>query len=239
MRAITGIVLAFGLTIAGGNAFAQQPTKTPPVKPVAKPAAKATPPAPIAEEPIAAEAANWRGVATEADRKRIRNWWKSWDEALKSAKANGFTKKVAGEGVLLKPDAALPNPYIPPGDYKCRVIKLGSPDKAAAAGTALAYIDYPFFKCRIAAEQAIFSLTKLTGSQRPVGLLFDDTEKRQIFLGTMVLGDETSPMDYATDSKRDMAGLLERIGPRRWRLVLPAPAYESLLDVFEIIPETP
>jgi hypothetical protein len=239
----------------GGMAHAfqsQPPAKSPPAKttPVKSPPAKPTPPknqpakppvkappatTPITLEPEAQAAANWRTVATDADRKRIRSWWKSWDDALKSARAAGFGKQIAAEGSLLKPDAALPNPFIAPGDYKCRVIKLGTPN----TGSGLAFVDYPFFKCRIAAEQAIFSLTKLTGSQRPVGLLFDDTEKRQIFLGTLVLGDETSPLDYATDSKRDMAGMVERIAPRRWRLVLPYPAYESLLDVIEILPETP
>ncbi|WP_152998778.1 DUF4893 domain-containing protein, partial [Sphingopyxis sp. H115] len=29
---------------------------------------------------------------------------------------------------------------------------------------------------------------------------------------------------------------VERIGDNRWRLVLPAPAYESLLDVIELVP---
>ena len=222
------------------NLADQKPSRKPQNTTVAKSEAKPVAP-PSSTEPVATDAANWRSVATDADRKRIRNWWKAWDEALKSARVNGFSKQVANEGVLLKPDAALPNPFLPPGDYKCRVIKLGTPTATSgtANGSILAYVDYPFFKCRVTAEQAIFSLTKLTGSQRPVGLLFDDTEKRQIFLGTMVLGDETNPLDYATDTKRDMAGMVERIGPRRWRLVLPYPAYESVLDVFDIVPETP
>ena len=80
------------------------------------------------------------------------------------------------------------------------------------------------------------SLTKLTGSQRPVGLIFPDSLNRQIFLGTLELGDETMPLSYGTDRMRDMAGLVERIGDNRWRLVLPAPAYESLLDVIELVP---
>jgi hypothetical protein len=33
-----------------------------------------------------------------------------------------------------------------------------------------------------------------------------------------------------------MIGLVQRIGDRRWRLVLPRPAHESLLDVIEIVP---
>jgi len=33
-----------------------------------------------------------------------------------------------------------------------------------------------------------------------------------------------------------MAGLIERIGTRRWRVVLPYPHFESVLDVVELIP---
>jgi Domain of unknown function (DUF4893) len=52
----------------------------------------------------------------------------------------------------------------------------------------------------------------------------------------MVLGDETKPLSYGQDSNRDMAGYIERIGDKRWRLVLPYPRFESLLDVVEIVP---
>src|SRR3546814_14282978 len=76
----------------------------------------------------------------------------------------------------------------------------------------------------------------LSGSQRPVGLIFPDNLKRQIFLGTLELGDEEMALNYGSDRMRDMAGLVERIGDNRWRLVLPAPAYESLLDVIELVP---
>jgi hypothetical protein len=53
----------------------------------------------------------------------------------------------------------------------------------------------------------------------------------------LVLGDEMMPLDYGSDRMRDMAGLIERIDDRRWRLVLPRPAYESLLDVIELVPD--
>ena len=33
-----------------------------------------------------------------------------------------------------------------------------------------------------------------------------------------------------------MVGMLERIGDHRWRLVLPAPHFESMLDVIELVP---
>jgi len=175
-------------------------------------------------------AGTWRATATDQDRTRIRNWYASWQAALADARAKGYGADVEREGALLDPMAALPNPHLPAGDYRCRTVKLG-----AQRGT-LGYVAYDWFQCRVADEQGIASLTKLTGSQRPVGLIFPDDLKRQIFLGTLELGDETMPIDYGSDRMRDMAGLVERIGDNRWRLVLPAPAYESLLDVIELVP---
>ena len=173
----------------------------------------------------------WRGTATEQDRLRIRNWYKSWEAALADARAKGHGAEIDSEGALLQPLAALPNPHMPAGDYRCRTIKLG-----AQGNGGLGYVAYGWFQCRVSAEQGIYSLTKLTGSQRPIGLIFPDDLKRQIFLGTLELGDESMPVNYGSDRMRDMAGLIERIGDNRWRLALPAPAYESLLDVIELVP---
>lgn len=175
---------------------------------------------------------DWHDVATEADRQRIRGWWQAWTDALASARASGHAAAIAAEGALLVPDAALPNPHLPPGDYLCRTIKLGSP-----TAQGLGYVAYPRFRCRVAAEQDIFSFTKLTGSQRQVGLIFDDDERHKIFLGTLMLGDEVRALDYGSDPQRDVAGLIERIGPTRWRLVMPRPAFESIVDVIELVPE--
>ena len=57
-----------------------------------------------------------------------------------------------------------------------------------------------------------------------------------IFLGTLQLGDEQGSLRYGHDRSRDMIGLLERVGPARWRIAFPAPAFESKLDVIELIP---
>ncbi len=174
---------------------------------------------------------DWRSVASTADRKRISNWRTAWVAALRAARAAGYGDDLVARRALFDPDAALPNPYIPPGNYRCRTTKLG----AKSAGL-LDYVAYGWFSCRVAAEQDIFSFTKLSGSQRPVGLLFDDNDRRQVFLGTLQLGDESGIIDYGIDGERDMAGLVERIGANHWRLVLPYPAFESLLDVIEITP---
>ena len=119
----------------------------------------------------------------------------------------------------------------PTADYKCRVIKLG-----AKAEGMLDYIAYPAFTCRIRQEKELQGFAKLTGSQRHIGLIFPGDAMRQVLLGTLVLGDETRAMQYGRDPDRDVAGYVERIGPNRWRLILPYPHFESLTDVLELTP---
>jgi len=176
-------------------------------------------------------AANWRKVATASDRQRLRGWRDSFTTALRQAKT-AHAADVASHGNLLEPDAAIADPDgIPPGTYRCRVIKLG----ARSAGMS-EYTAYPPFDCNIADEGGVSSFTKTSGSQRPVGLVFDGDGSRQIFLGTLMLGDESQALDYGRDADRDMAGAIERIGPRRWRMILPRPRFESLMDVIELVP---
>ena len=177
-------------------------------------------------------AGGWRAVVTDADRVRLRGWREAWVAALGRANASGARARVAAEGALLQPDRALAGPVPPVGAYRCRIIKLG----AKAAGM-LDYIAYPAFRCRIAAGPGdTLSFVKLDGSQRPVGTLYPHDGERMIFLGTMVLGDERRALAYGRDPERDMAGAVERIGPNRWRLLLPSPRWESLFDVMELVP---
>jgi len=173
--------------------------------------------------------AQWRAVATNADREKLREWRGAFTEALRDARSTN-SADVAAEGVLLDPDAALGGP-IPNGNYRCRVIKLGAKSEGL-----LNYIAYPAFACRVQAQQAIQGFAKLTGSQRPVGVIYPNDALRQVFLGTMVLGDETRAMQYGTDPDRDVAAFVERIGQSRWRMVIPRPAFESKTDVIELVP---
>ena len=77
-------------------------------------------------------------------------------------------------------------------------------------------------------EDDLLTIVKQTGSQRPAGRLWeDDNPNRLIFLGSLALGDEQQPLAYGDDPKRDMAGVFERIGPFRWRLVIPWPQSSS------------
>jgi len=176
---------------------------------------------------------NWRAVATQIDRGRIRDWRTGWIEALRSAHAAGHSADIANEGVLLQPDAALAGAELPDGLYGCRVIKVG-----ARSEGLLDYIAYPQFDCRVAREDGLRHFVKLSGSQRPVGHLYPENDRRMVFLGTLTLGDERMAMKYGQDRERNLAGVLERIGPERWRLVLPYPHFESKLDVIELLPRT-
>ncbi len=174
---------------------------------------------------------DWRQVATEDDRERVRHWRDAWVDALAQANRTEAAAIAAG-GALFEPDTALPGAQPPPGDYACRTVKLGR----APPGGMLDYVDYPAFRCRIAARDGRLHFTKLTGSQRPVGTIFPDNGRRMIFLGTLMLGDETQALRYSRDSERDMIGIIERVGEHRWRLVFPRPRFESLLDVIELTP---
>ncbi len=175
---------------------------------------------------------DWRAVATEDDRARLRDWRDSFVAALAEARAAGHGAEIAREGALLAPDAALGGGPIPNGAYRCRMIKVG----AKGAGL-LHYIAYPAFRCRVRQERDIQGFAKMTGSQRQVGLIFPGDMMRQVLLGTLLLGDESRAMHYGRDRERDVAGFVDRIGPARWRVLMPRPHFESQTDVLELVPE--
>ena len=111
------------------------------------------------------------------------------------------------------------------------MVKLG----AKAVGN-LDYVSYPGFSCRVRPDHRLQRLAKLGGSQRYVGIMFPNDAIRQVFLGTLVLGDEQRALQYGQDKDRDVAGFVERIGPNRWRLIMPQPHIESQMDVMELVP---
>jgi hypothetical protein len=176
---------------------------------------------------------DWRSIATQHDRERLRGWRTAWVEGLRKADAAGHRAELAREGALLQPDLSLPWQDPPSGDYRCRVIKLG-----AKSPGLLDYVAYPAFTCRIRQEIKLMSFAKLTGSQRPIGHILPSPGERRVFLGTLQLGDERRALEYGHDRDRDMAGIVERIGEKRWRLAFPYPAFESTIDIIELLPST-
>jgi hypothetical protein len=174
----------------------------------------------------------YKEVISENDRVRLRDWRKTFEAALAAGRNSGHDAEIAREGPLLDPDAAIAGPQIPNGMYRCRVIKLGAKDQGN-----LDYAAYGPFSCRVRQERALQRLAKLSGPQRYLGLVFPGDPLRNVFLGTVVFEDETRALQYGQDELRDVAGYVERIGPNRWRLVMPQPHFESRLDVMELVPE--
>lgn len=177
-------------------------------------------------------AEDWHLIASPADRERLARWRTAWMAGLDKAVAAGHGPQIAAQGALLKPDFALDDAKLPAGDYRCRVFKLGAQSKGMPD-----YVAYPFFTCRVALAEGRLHFIKVDGSQRPTGDLFPDPGPRMIFLGTMMLGDEARPLPYDRDAERDMAGIVERVGPQRWRIAFPYPRWESTIDIFELMPK--
>ena len=214
-RAWSATLIGLALTATG---CATKPTPPPGVHPRVE-----------VEPPRRSDA--WRQVATQADEDRLARLDSAWQQALTEA-GKSFSAEIRKEGELLKPKAALPRPAPTPGSYNCRLIKLG-----AATPKTRAFESFKPFFCYVEVEGDLLTIVKQTGSQRPAGRLWeDDDSDRLIFLGSLALGSEDLPVAYGDDPKRDMAGVLERIGPFRWRLVIPWPQSTSKLDVFELTP---
>lgn len=182
-------------------------------------------------EIVRTPSADWRAVVTDKDRVRLRDWRQYFVSGLDAARKSGHGDEIAREGKLLDPDSALGGP-IPNGPYRCRVIKLGAKSEGM-----LDYVAYPNFQCRIEPKGNMQTFAKVTGSQRQAGLIFPNDQLHQVFLGTLMLADEARAMKYGVDPKRDIAGYVERIGPSRWRMIMPDPAFESKIDVMELVPQ--
>lgn len=163
------------------------------------------------------QAPSWRAVATDADRARLRDARATWTAALSESGKTPSAEPRFG------PDFALDTPVPPAGAYRCRIVRLGGTGRFA---------EQEWGRCEVGDG----SLVKLDGPQRPTGRIFADGETRAVFLGTLILGDETRPLRYGRDDGRDLAGLIERVGPGRWRVAMPRPALGGTLDLLELTP---
>ena len=90
-------------------------------------ACASTPPPPPPPPPGAAGALmDWRGVITSADRDRYRRVDAAWTLALQQAKRQRGSGDLNSLGDLIDPKADRPGVAPPPGDYRCRTVKLGT-----------------------------------------------------------------------------------------------------------------
>jgi Domain of unknown function (DUF4893) len=185
------------------------------------------PPAVRAEPAAGAVDESWRDFALAEDRDRLDRLELAWEAALREARALGLASRVRAEGPLLQPQAGLPRATPPPGPYRCRLLRFGG---------RRAFTVYPSYFCDVVVEAELLSLTKQDGSERPGGYLWPDRDGRLIFLGAVALGAEPVPPAYGEDRDRDLIGLVERVGPFHYRLVMPWPPSGASLDILELIP---
>ncbi len=176
-----------------------------------------------------AASGDWRQDARTADAARLRKLDAAWADALAEA-GRKDPRGLRALGALADPKGALPRPHPGPGDYRCRTVKLGSGPGAAG----LPLVAYAWFKCNVELTPGgDLILAKTTGSQRTRGNLYPETARRLVYLGAVAWADERA-VAYGRNPDRDQAGVFERIGANRWRLVLPYPKQESTLDILEL-----
>ena len=205
--------------------------------PATAPSTKAPAPAPGAPAvPAPGEqggSSDWREVASAADASTLGRLDQAWRLGRAEAEDAGFAEQVEALGPLVDPNAGQAGRLQPaPGAYRCRTIKLG-----AKSPGGLAYVAYPMFRCTVELTPGgDLVLTKATGSQRSRGLLYPDTDRRLVFIGAQAWGaDETGYPAYGQRRERDQIGVFERIGPERWRLVIPWPKQEAKLEILELV----
>lgn len=187
-------------------------------------------PAPAVHAEVVVET-GWRDEVTAEDEARIAGLAETWRGVLETVPRR-FRRLVEAEGELLAADAARDRPETPPGSYNCRLVKLGAEGRAAPVR------GFPPFFCYIRAESGNrLSFTKQTGTELPGGWLHADEEQRRLVLvGARQRRAGDNSLLYGDEPDRDLVGVIERIGPFRWRLVLPWRAKQPGLDVYELTP---
>ena len=192
-------------------------------------AAGLTHPAPKGLVSAPVEPAGWEAAITAPDEARLAALPDLWAKAR--ASVSGRAKaQFEREGPLVDPAAALDLPALPPGQYSCRLVRLGG-----RAGFATFKPDL----CTVDGSARSLSLTKQSGSILPGGWLFADTDRRQIFLGTLRSARMKSAPAYSTNPAQDAVGVVERVAPFRWRLVFARAGVGATLDIYELVPLTP
>jgi hypothetical protein len=176
---------------------------------------------------------DWKAIMLPGDATRLAALEGRWTTTLADLRATSFQQDVEGEGALLDPAAALARPAPPPGRYKCRVVRLGK----AATGPAFERFKSQF--CFVEVEGDLLTFVKGTGSRRPGGRLWEDGDRRLVFIGATPLGDEQETPAYGASVESNTVGVVERVGDFIWRMATPGPDRDDQIEVIELVPDTP
>jgi hypothetical protein len=188
------------------------------------PVLRPVPPQPIAMILAPPAEASWRDSATPEDVVLIDGLAAAWTRAVAAA-GRRARPMIAAERALLKPAGALDHPQLSPGSYTCRAVRLDTTGARA----------FPPQFCFIMGEKdGRLSFNKQTGSDLPNGWLFADSATRYVFLGAQQRRAGENSLGYRTDRSADRVGVIERIAPFRWRLVMPR--RDGSFWVYELTP---
>jgi hypothetical protein len=162
-------------------------------------------------------------LMTPADKARLDDYGMTKSVAVAEANSGGAPEDVAMLDAILEAPSISFAGFDMTGSWQCRTTKVGG------LGSL---VIYGWFRCKVTDDGSGWRLEKLSGSQRTVGRFFDDGDKRLIYLGSFyVAGDKVLP--YGSGPESDQVGYAFRSGPAAWRIELPAPRYESKLDIME------
>lgn len=171
----------------------------------------------------------WRKIATRIDQDRVQ----ALGARLRAARLSvprRLRPKLVEEGALVDPTAAQLIPELPPGPYHCRLVRFGG---------QVAFATFSPDFCYVQPGGDAVSFTKQTGSNLPQGYVYPDTNKRMVFLGTFRAEGDGKSIGYNEDPAQDVAGIVERVSPFRWRLILTKAGKGASLDLYELVPVTP
>ena len=161
-------------------------------------------------------------LITPADKAKLEKYDATRKEALQEAKA-GLAREVAVLDAIVAQKPLSFSDFDMTGNWQCRTIK---------AGGIGPLVDYDWFKCKVTDDGSGWMLEKISGSQRTKGRFYTESDTRLIYLGSGYVSGE-KPKAYGRGPKTDQVGYAFRTGPAEWRLELPAPYYESKLDILE------
>lgn len=162
-------------------------------------------------------------LITPADRIRLNNYAQTRQQAIAEARSGGEAGELAQLETILAKRVQSFAGFDMTGNWQCRTIKTGG---------QLPLVIYGWFKCRVTDDGSGWKLEKISGSQRTTGRFYDESDRRLIYLGSQYVNEE-KPKPYGSGAETDQVGCAFRTGPKEWRIELPAPYYESKLDILE------
>ncbi len=139
-------------------------------------------------------------------------------------------RRPAADRHLLDPTPGLGHAAPAPGAYRCRIVRLPAPaERRGRRGP-----ERPGF-CFVGGEGERLSLTVEAPARRLGGYLWPSGDGRQlVFLGAGFAPPARTAPPYGDPPQASMAGLLQRVGDFRYRLIVRGNA-AGTLDVWELV----